>query len=166
MTPLQSLVASGTKLWLDSVDPDEVATQPRARGDRAPRPTRSSSPTCIKTGRFDADIKRVPRRKGLDDEAIAWAMTDKLVEQAQDVFLPVWERDEGRRRLRQLRARPAAGRPGRNMPRRGADGEVHRAGQEVVGRAQEPHDQGAGHAGRARRRSRSWPPPASRSTSR
>ena len=24
MTPLESLVASGTKLWLDSVDPDEV----------------------------------------------------------------------------------------------------------------------------------------------
>ena len=25
MTPLQSLIASGTKLWLDSVDPDEIA---------------------------------------------------------------------------------------------------------------------------------------------
>ena len=24
MTPLESLVACGTKLWLDSVDPDEV----------------------------------------------------------------------------------------------------------------------------------------------
>ena len=24
MTPLQSLVSAGTKLWLDSVDPDEI----------------------------------------------------------------------------------------------------------------------------------------------
>ncbi len=44
MTPLQSLVATGTKLWLDSIDPDLVkATGPTA--PPAPPPTRSSSPT-------------------------------------------------------------------------------------------------------------------------
>ena len=29
------------------------------------------------------------------DEAVAWAMTDKLVSEAQWVFLPVWEQTHG-----------------------------------------------------------------------
>ena len=33
--------------------------------------------------------------KGGDDEAVAWAMTDKLVSGAQSVFLPVWEQTKG-----------------------------------------------------------------------
>ena len=45
MTPLQSIVAAGTKLWLDSVDPDEIAAATAPSGPPGPRPTRSSSPT-------------------------------------------------------------------------------------------------------------------------
>jgi transaldolase len=33
--------------------------------------------------------------QGHDDEALAWAMTDKLVSDAQQVFLPVWEQAKG-----------------------------------------------------------------------
>ena len=33
MTPLESLVATGTKLWLDSVDPDLVKENSQIRGD-------------------------------------------------------------------------------------------------------------------------------------
>src|SRR5216110_2485046 len=55
MTPLESLVACGTKLWLDSVDPDEVA---RNRGWGATGAT--SNPIIvadlIKTGRFDEHL--------------------------------------------------------------------------------------------------------------
>ena len=93
MTPLQSLVASGTKLWLDSVDPDEIA---KNRGFGATGAT--SNPIIIsdliKTGRFDADIKAFLDQK-LDDSAIAWAMTDKLVRAAQAVFEPVSDETHG-----------------------------------------------------------------------
>ena len=33
-SPLESLIATGTKLWLDSVDPDLVQDEPRAGRDR------------------------------------------------------------------------------------------------------------------------------------
>jgi transaldolase len=93
MTPLESLVKSGTKVWLDSVDPDEIA---RNRGFGATGAT--SNPIIIsdliKTGRFDKDLKAFVA-KGLDDEAIAWALTDQLVTAAQTVFEPVWRETKG-----------------------------------------------------------------------
>jgi transaldolase len=93
MTPLQSLAASGTKLWLDSVDPVEIATN-RANGATGATSNPIIIADLIQTGRFDADIKAF-LDKGMDDEAIAWAMTDKLVKQAQEVFLPVWQETRG-----------------------------------------------------------------------
>src|SRR5262245_63495845 len=93
MTPLESLVACGTKLWLDSVDPDEIATNRRYGATGA-----TSNPIIItdliKTGRFDADLKKF-LADGLNDEAIAWALTDKLVKAAQAVFEPVWREKQG-----------------------------------------------------------------------
>jgi transaldolase len=92
-TPLQSLIALGTKVWLDSVDPDEVA---RNRGWGATGAT--SNPIIvadlIKTGRFDKQLTRF-LQEGLDDDAIAWRMTDLLVRQAQEAFLPAWEKTHG-----------------------------------------------------------------------
>ena len=41
---IESLLATGTKLWLDSIDPDLVRTN-RAAGATGATPTRSSSPT-------------------------------------------------------------------------------------------------------------------------
>jgi transaldolase len=93
MTPLQSLVACGTKLWLDSVDPDEIARN-RALGATGATSNPIIIADLIQTGRFDADLQRFIH-EGLDDEAIAWAMTDKLVADAQQVFLPVWEATKG-----------------------------------------------------------------------
>lgn len=93
MTPLQSLVAAGTKLWLDSVDPDEIAKN-RVFGATGATSNPIIISDLIKTGRFDADIKSF-LAQGLDDEAIAWAMTDKLVKNAQAVFEPVWEETDG-----------------------------------------------------------------------
>lgn len=93
MTPLQSLVTSGTKLWLDSVDPEEIA---KNRGFGATGAT--SNPIIIadliKSGRFDGEMQKLIQA-GHDDEAIAWAMTDKLVKDAQKVFEPVWEETRG-----------------------------------------------------------------------
>ena len=93
MTPLQSLVAAGTKLWLDSVDPDEIKKN-RALGATGATSNPIIIADLLKTGRFDADIAAFAQQ-GHDDEAIAWAMTNKLVTAAQDVFKPVWDETKG-----------------------------------------------------------------------
>jgi transaldolase len=92
-TPLQSLIASGTKVWLDSIDPDEVAHN-RSLGATGATSNPIIIADLIKTGRFDDDITRL-MRKGLNDEDVAWAMTDLLVGRAQEVFAPVWEATRG-----------------------------------------------------------------------
>src|SRR5262249_44466710 len=93
MTPLESLIATGTKLWLDSVDPGEVDRNIAWGATGA-----TSNPIIIadlvKTGRFDADMKRFLRETD-NDEALAWKMTDLLVRRAQEKFLPAWERSKG-----------------------------------------------------------------------
>src|SRR5262245_15846490 len=91
--PLQSLIASGTKLWLDSIDPDLV------KRNRALCATGATSnpiivSDLIKTGRFDADLTRF-MNQGLSDSDIAWQLTDLLVRQAQAVFTPVWQQTKG-----------------------------------------------------------------------
>src|SRR5206468_621065 len=48
----------------------------------------------IKTGRFDEALTRF-MRESTDDSVVAWKITDLLVRQAQDVFLPVWEKTRG-----------------------------------------------------------------------
>lgn len=93
MTPLESLVAAGTKLWLDSIDPQEVAAN-RAWGATGATSNPIIVADLLKTGRFDPQIGQL-LKAGHDDEAIAWTMTDHLVRQAQDVFRPVWEQTRG-----------------------------------------------------------------------
>lgn len=93
MTPLQSLVATGTKLWLDSVDPVEIKTN-RANGATGATSNPIIIADLLSTGRFDSDIQTL-LKAGHDDESIAWSMTDKLVKEAQEVFLPVWAETKG-----------------------------------------------------------------------
>jgi transaldolase len=89
MTPLQSLVATGTKLWLDSIDPDLVKAN-RAEGATGATSNPIIISDLVKTGRFDQDLQRL-MGEGLTDEEVAWRLTDMLVRQAQEVFLPVWQ---------------------------------------------------------------------------
>ena len=93
MTPLESLVACGTKLWLDSVDPDEVARN-RAWGATGATSNPIIVSDLIKTGRFDQSLTE-GIKAGLDDESLAWHLTDQLVRRAQEVFLPVWQHTRG-----------------------------------------------------------------------
>jgi transaldolase len=92
-TPLQSLIASGTKLWLDSIDPELVAKNRKLGATGA-----TSNPIIVsdllKTGRFDGEIAALIKQ-GKNDSDLAWAMTDALVRGAQAVFLPVWEATKG-----------------------------------------------------------------------
>jgi transaldolase len=90
---LASLLAIGTKLWLDSIDPDLVRTN-RAAGATGATSNPIIVADLVATGRFDAEITRLVH-EGLDDSQIAWQVTDKLVRDAQDVFLPVWEKTVG-----------------------------------------------------------------------
>ncbi len=92
-SPLQSLVACGTKLWLDSIDPDLVEAN-RALGATGATSNPIIVSDILKSGRFDDQIAALIDR-GLSDEAIAWEMTDRLVTAAQDVFRGVWEQTQG-----------------------------------------------------------------------
>jgi transaldolase len=93
MTPLESLIASGTKLWLDSVDP-ELVVRNRALGATGATSNPIIVADLIKTGRFDDALARF-LREGLSDEDLAWRLTDMLVRQAQEVFAPVWQETRG-----------------------------------------------------------------------
>ena len=93
ITPLQSLVATGTKLWLDSIDPVEVQTN-RQYGATGATSNPIIIADLIKTGRFDDLIAQL-LREGLNDHDLAWKLTDHLVREAQQVFLPVWEETKG-----------------------------------------------------------------------
>ena len=90
---LRSLVESGTKLWLDSIDPDLVRASYAAGATGA-----TSNPIIvsdiIKTGRFDADLIRLAQT-GQDPETIAWSLTDQLVSGAEAVFRPIFDRTAG-----------------------------------------------------------------------
>ncbi len=90
---LKSLIASGTKVWLDSIDPPLVKEN-RAKGASGATSNPIIVQGIIKAGAFDGEISAFAKQGKSDDE-IAWAMTDKLVKSAQDVFLPVWEQTKG-----------------------------------------------------------------------
>src|SRR5208283_532279 len=92
-SPLRSLIESGTKLWLDSIDP-ELVRRNRAMGASGATSNPIIISDLIKTGRFDQDLLRL-MRDGLRDEEVAWQTTDMLVRQAQSVFQPVWESTKG-----------------------------------------------------------------------
>jgi transaldolase len=113
-SPLQSLVASGTKLWLDSVDPDLIQRDAKLGATGA-----TSNPIIVadlvKSGRFD-DALAGFMKQGLSDEEVAWKMTDLLVRKAQDVFRPVWDRTQGNDGYVSFELEPLLEDPDRAMP--------------------------------------------------
>ena len=113
-SPLRSLISSGTKLWLDSIDPDLVARN-RALGATGATSNPIIIADLIKTGRFDTDLQQL-LGQGLNDEQIAWALTDMLVKQAQAVFLPVWQATWGNDGYVSFELDPLLEDPGLNMP--------------------------------------------------
>lgn len=113
-TPLESLVACGTKLWLDSVDPTEVDKNLAWGATGA-----TSNPIIIadlmETGRFDKDMVSFIR-EAENDESLAWKMTDLLVRNAQQKFLPAWERSKGNTGYVSFELDPLLEDPTRNVP--------------------------------------------------
>ncbi len=90
---LQSLIATGTKVWLDSVEP-QLVTKNRALGATGATSNPIIVADIVKGGHYDDQIIELVDQ-GLDDDAIAWELDNRLVKQAQDVFLPVWEQTRG-----------------------------------------------------------------------
>ncbi len=92
-SPLQSLVDCGTRLWLDSVDP-ELTRFYQARGTTGATSNPIIIGDLIRSGRFDDQLQQFLKEES-SDEAAAWRMTESLVADAQSVFADVYETTGG-----------------------------------------------------------------------
>jgi transaldolase len=90
---IQSLISTGTKLWLDSINPDLVADN-RAKGATGATSNPIIISDLIKTGGYDQELEEL-MRSGLDDAEVAWQVTDQLVTDAEKVFHEVWQETAG-----------------------------------------------------------------------
>jgi transaldolase len=90
---ISSLVQTGTKLYLDSIDPDLVKLN-LAWGAVGATSNPIIVSNLIRTGRFDSMISALIS-EGHDDHTICWKLTDALVSKAQEDFLPCWKESHG-----------------------------------------------------------------------
>jgi transaldolase len=90
---ISSLIQTGTKLYLDSIDPDLVQLN-LAWGAVGATSNPIIVSGLIESGRFDDQLSKL-LRSGKDDSEIAWALTDQLVSQAQQAFHPIWKQTGG-----------------------------------------------------------------------
>lgn len=113
-TPIESLIQSGTKVWLDSIDPQLVDSNFELGVSGA-----TSNPVIVSglidSGKYDEWIEELTSQ-GKDANDIAWIITDRLVQRAQDVFMPVWERTEGNDGYVSFELDPLLEDPDRDMP--------------------------------------------------
>jgi len=91
--PLQTLVASGTKLWLDSIDPKLVELS-KSQGATGATSNPIIVANIVKTGLTDGMIREL-RAEGKSPEDVAWTVTNHLVSEAERVFMPVYEATQG-----------------------------------------------------------------------
>ena len=92
-SPLRSLIECGTKLWLDSIDPDLVASN-RALGASGATSNPIIISGLIETGRFDGDLDKLLQReratkKSPGKRPISWSA------RRSRSFLPVWQQTRG-----------------------------------------------------------------------
>ncbi len=87
-SPLESLIATGTKLWLDSVDPDLVREN-RALGATGATSNPIIISDLIKSGRYDGRLAELLREKSLSDAEAAWQLTDQVVRWRRKCFCRV-----------------------------------------------------------------------------
>jgi transaldolase len=92
-SPLGSIVTAGTKLWLDSVDP-ELVEKNHALGATGATSNPIIIADLIKTGRFDDTLEEL-LDEGYGDDDLAWRMTDHFVRRSQSVFHDTWRKTRG-----------------------------------------------------------------------
>jgi transaldolase len=90
---LSSLIASGTKVWLDGVEPQELDKN-LGWGITGATSNPAIVSKIIGRGRFDGRIRELIEQ-GITDDQIAWRLDDELVTSAQKAFLPTWQRTTG-----------------------------------------------------------------------
>jgi transaldolase len=90
---ISSLIAAGTKVWLDGVEPGEI-DQNLTWGITGATSNPAIVAKIIGRGHFDGRINELILQ-GLTDDQIAWRLDDELVTSAQKAFFPVWERTKG-----------------------------------------------------------------------
>ncbi|MBF0443240.1 MAG: transaldolase [Oligoflexales bacterium] len=92
--PLKSLIESGTKLWVDSVDHEHVLLN---KGFGATGAT--SNPiiisTILRSGKYDEEIRKLKLEHEKSSEEIAWTITDRLVTDAEECFLDIFKETNG-----------------------------------------------------------------------
>lgn len=114
-SPLKSLVACGTKLWLDSVDPDLIIENLAFGATGA-----TSNPIIIsdlvKSGRYDGELAEIVRQAKGSAQTAAWALTDRVVGDAQKKFLPIWEQTHADDGYVSFEVDPLLEDPAVNMP--------------------------------------------------
>lgn len=111
---LKSLIDTGTKLWLDSIDPELVRSN-REMGVTGATSNPIIVSNLIKTGRFDDQILAL-MNTGADDHAVAWQLTDHMVKDAQSVFADVWHATSGNDGYVSFELDPLLEDPERNLP--------------------------------------------------
>jgi transaldolase len=90
---IQSLIQSGTKLYLDSVEPGEVDKN-LAWGAVGATSNPAIISSIIEKGGLDSELQaHLDAGKTIDE--IAWQLTDKLVRDAQEKFHPIWKETKG-----------------------------------------------------------------------
>lgn len=92
-TGIQSLIDTGSKVWLDSVDPDEVKKN-KAIGISGATSNPIIISGLIASGRFDQTMSSLITDQ-ISDEDLAWQMTDHLVNEAQGAFHDIWQITKG-----------------------------------------------------------------------
>jgi transaldolase len=91
--PLQSLIDTGTKLYLDSVEP-ALVDQNLEWGAVGATSNPAIISSIVKAGGRDSQIESL-LAAGLDDEAVAWALTDDLVTSAEKKFQKIHQSTSG-----------------------------------------------------------------------
>lgn len=112
---IQSLIHCGTKLWLDSVDPDLVAEN-RAAGATGATSNPIIIANLVKTGRYDKQLAKLLAGDGVTDQQVAWALTDQIVTEAERVFAPVWQATSGNDGYVSFELDPLIEDPQQNLP--------------------------------------------------
>ncbi len=90
---IKSLIHAGTKVWLDSIDP-ELVKKNIAMGAVGATSNPIIVSDLVATGRFDERMQQL-FGKGLSDEDVAWALTDYLVCEAQNAFTDTYKMSQG-----------------------------------------------------------------------
>jgi transaldolase len=93
-SPLASIIQAGTKLWLDSVDPELIVANRQLGATGA-----TSNPiiisNLIKSGRFDDQLQQLLDEPDSSTDTTTWALTDRVVAAAQEDFISIWEATQG-----------------------------------------------------------------------